>query len=127
MNITNIIRGDSQLFIPTVTSNNVPVNITNYEVFFTVNPSTDPTDDSGAIIEKSVTPTTTQVILFNGINYTINPAQGQAAIQLSNTDTQNLVPGGYFFDVQVKDLVGNIVSLKQGNFTIIPDITRRIT
>lgn len=127
MNITNIIRGDSQLFIPTVTANNSPLNITGFTVFFTVNSNNNPTDDSGAILEKQVTPATTTLVLFNGVTYTINPAQGQCAIQLANSDTQNLVPGGYFWDIQVVDTSGNVVSLKQGTFTIIADITRRIS
>lgn len=127
MNISNIIRGDSQLFIPTVTANNLPLNLTNFTVFFTVNASNDPTDDSGAILEKQTTPTTIQTILFNGVTYTIDPTKGQAAIELANSDTQDLIPGGYFFDIQIVDTVGNVVSLKQGSFTIIPDITRRIS
>lgn len=126
MNIQNIIRGDSQLFIPTVTANNIPLNLTGFTVFFTVNASNNPTDDSAAILKKQTTPSGVTAVLFNGVTYTIDPTKGQAAIQLANSDTQNLVPGGYYFDIQVVDTSGNVVSLRQGNFTIIADITRRI-
>lgn len=113
--IKNYIRGDSRnIAIQVYQSDGVtPLSLVGATVFFTVNASNSPTDDSGAVISKTVTSHT-------------NPALGQTTVSLLNTDTQNITPGTYYYDVQVKDVAGNILSQQQDQFLVIADITRRI-
>lgn len=115
--IKNYIRGDSRLFNFTILQSDgkTPFDLTGCEIFLTVNPLTNPgNNDSGAVIQLSTT------------NFT-NPTSGTASLYLSNTVTQNIVPGVYYYDIQLKDASGNITSLAQNTFTIIADITRRIS
>lgn len=112
--IRNYIRGDSRvLAVNVVDSSGNPVDITGGTVFFTVNASNAPTDDTAALISKTVTSHTA-------------PATGQTQISLTNTDTQSLTPGTYYYDLQYKDTVGNITSTKPDVFQVIGDVTRRI-
>lgn len=113
-NIKGVIRGDTRSINVTLTANGAPVNITGWEVFFTVNSNSDPTTDSGAVIEKQTTSH-------------IDPMNGKTGFTLSNSDTQNLVPGTYFYDIQFKDPDGNVTSQPQAQFIVVPDITRRVS
>lgn len=113
-NIKDVIRGDTRQINCTLTANGQPVDITGWTAFLTVNANSDPTTDAGAIIEKQTTSH-------------INPTQGQTGFTLNNSDTQNIVPGTYFYDIQFKDLAGNITSIPQAEFIVVPDITRRIS
>jgi hypothetical protein len=115
--ITNYPRGDSRLLSFTIfqSDGKTPFDLTGCEVFFTVNPVTDPgATDSGAVIELSTTSFT-------------NPTSGAASLTITNADTQNVTPATYYYDVQLKDANGNITSLAQNTFQVIADITRRIS
>lgn len=114
--IKDYIRGDSRVlsFQFLQADGKTPFDLTGCEVFFTVNPVTDPgSSDSGAVIQLSTTSF-------------VSPTSGQASITLTNAITQNINPATYFYDVQLKDANGNITSLMQNTFQIVPDITRRI-
>jgi hypothetical protein len=112
--IRNYIRGDSRvLAVSVVDSSGNPVDITGGTVFFTLNATQNPTDDSGAVISKTVTSHTA-------------PTLGQTQVTLTNTDTQSLTPGQYYYDIQYKDTAGNITSTKADVFQVIGDVTRRI-
>ncbi len=113
-NIKNVIRGDTRIINITLTSGGQPVDITGWEAFLTVNSNNDPTTDTGAVIEKQTSVHT-------------NPTQGQTMFTLTNSDTQNLVPQTYFYDIQFKDGDGNIISTPQAQFIVVADITRRIS
>ena len=115
--IKNYIRGDSRVlnFQFLHSDGKTPFDLTSCEVFFTVNPATNPgSSDSGAVIELS---TTTFA----------SPSNGQATITIPNSVTQNIGPATYFYDVQLRDANGNITSLAQNQFIVIADITRRTT
>lgn len=114
-NIKDYIRGDSRNIVVTFLQSDgvTPINLTGGKVYFTVNSSNAPTDDSSAVIAKTVTS-------FSA------PTSGVATISLTNTDTQNITPGTYYYDVQLKDASGNVVSSKQATFTVIADITRSV-
>jgi hypothetical protein len=112
--IKNVIRGDTRQINCTLNANGNPVDITGWTAFFTVNANNDPITDAGAVIEKE---TTTH----------INPTEGETGFTLENSDTQNLVPGVYFYDIQFKDTDGNITSIPQAEFIVVADITRRIS
>ena len=114
-NAISIIRGDSRVIqVNVVDSSGNAVDITGGEVFFTVNASNSPTDDTAAVIEKSTSSFT-------------NPTAGEALITLTNTDTQNITPGVYYSDVQYKDASGDITSMAQAQLTVNADIARRIS
>lgn len=113
--IKDYIRGDSRAISLTVRdAEGDAFNLTGCTVFFTVNATEAPDDDTAAIIEKEVTVHT-------------NPTAGLTTISITNADTQDLTPGSYWYDIQLKDTSGNITSLKKDRFIIISDITRRIT
>lgn len=117
--ISNYIRGDSrQLNIQVYESDGVtPFNLTGCEVFFTLNTSSTPTDDGSD---------TTAALKISTTTFS-SPSTGLAILQLTNTLTQPLIQGNYFYDIQLKDGSGNISSLAQNTFGVIDDITTRIT
>lgn len=116
--IKNYIRGDSRLVSVSILQSDgvTPFNLTGCEVFFTVNANSDNTSDND----------TSAVIALKTSSFT-NPASGVATIQISNVNTQDITPGTYYYDVQLKDANGNITSLAQNQFIIIPDVTRSIS
>lgn len=107
------IRGDSRTInITFLQSDGVtPINLTGGKVYFTVNASSAPTDDTSAVITKTVTSF-------------VSPTLGLATIQLTNADTQSVAPGTYYYDCQVKDAGGNVYSCGQDKFILKADITR---
>lgn len=113
--IKDYIRGDTRVInISCLQSDGVtPLNLTGAKVYFTVNSSNNPTDDSGAAFQKTTTTHTA-------------PLLGQTSITVTNADTQTLTPGTYYYDVQIKDATGNITSLKQDVFIVNADIGRSI-
>lgn len=115
MKIKDYIRGDTRVInITCVQSDGVtPINLTGAKVYFTVNASASPVDDTSAAFQKTTTTHTA-------------PLLGQTSITITNADTQALTPGIYYYDVQLKDATGNITSLKQDVFTINADIGRSI-
>lgn len=111
--IKDYIRGDSRNITVTFLQSDgvTPIDLTGGTVFFTVNATQNPTDDTSAAIAKKVTSFT-------------SPTSGVATISLTNADTQNIAPGTYYYDVQLKDASGNFVSSKQDQFIVIADTTR---
>lgn len=115
MKIKDFIRGDSRTInVSFLQSDGVtPVDLTGGTVFFTVNSSNAPADDTAAVISKNVTSHTA-------------PTLGRSSVVLLPADSASITPGTYYYDVQFKDVAGNIISKKQDTITIIADITRRI-
>ena len=115
--IENYIRGDSRLInIQINNPDGTPFDLSGCEVFLTLNLSQTPavdSTDSTASLKKSTSTFT-------------NPTQGLASLTLTNTDTQNLAPGDYYYDIQLKDVSGNITSLASNLWSVIDDITTRI-
>lgn len=109
-----LIRGDSPQLAFTFTSNGSPVDLTNYEAFFTLTSVTNPNDDSGAAIATQVTPIP-------------NPTQGIVYFQLNATDTTKLDPNtSYNWDVQLKNTAtSTIFTPVIGVCTVLTDYTRR--
>lgn len=117
--ITAYPRGDTRtLNIQVNQSDGVtPFNLTGCTVYFTVNVSKTPADDG----------TDSSAILKTSTNSFVAPTTGLATITLTNTLTQPIPGGKYYYDVQLKDGSGNITSLGQSTFTVVDDITTRIT
>lgn len=116
--INNYVRGDSRLISVAILQSDgkTPFDLTGCEVWFTVNPSSNNTadNDTSAIIQTKVTNVP-------------NPTAGVANLQVTNAQTQDVAPGTYFYDVQVKDANGNITSLAQNQFIVIADVTRSVS
>lgn len=115
--IKNYIRGDSRLISVTILQSDgvTPFNLTGCTVFFTVNANSNNTadNDSSAVIAIKT-------------NTFPTPTTGVATLQITNTITQDIAPGTYYYDVQLQDANGNITSLAQNQFLIIADVTRSI-
>lgn len=116
MSKISMIRGDSRNINATFLQSDgvTPIDITGGEVWLTLNASNDPASDSTAALQKTVT-------VFS------DPTNGAATISLAPADTSGLAAGTYFYDVQLKDASGNILSSKQDKFVLSADVTRSTT
>lgn len=117
--ISNYIRGDSrQLSIQCYNSDGVtPFNLTGCTLYFTLNTSATPADDGTD---------TTSAIKISTSTFS-SPTSGLGSLTLTNALTQPLAQGTYYYDIQLKDSLGNITSLASNTFTVVDDITTRIT
>lgn len=116
--ITGYPRGDTRtLSIQVNNADGTAFNLTGCKVYFTLNLSKTPADDG----------TDSSASLIASTSSFSTPTNGLATITLTNTLTQPLVGGKYYYDIQLKDGSGNITSLGQNTFTVIDDITTRIT
>jgi len=112
MSKIEIIRGDDVALNATFKDDaGVAIDITGYTVFFTVKDNYTSTDDSAAIISKTVTSHTA-------------PLLGKTSIALTNTDT-NLAETDYYYDFQLKDTTNKIASTQRGILAVTWDVTRR--
>jgi hypothetical protein len=111
--IDNVIRGDTRVVNLTFLQSDqvTPVNLTGGTIYFSVNPTNNPSDDTSAVIEKNTTGPFT------------SPLTGQHTITLTHTDT-NIAPATYWYDAQFVDSVGNYLSSYRGNFIVQSDIER---
>lgn len=110
--ISNVIRGDSRTINLTFLQSNgsTAVNLAGGTVYFTVNSSSDPTDDTSKAIQKTATSFT-------------SASTGQHTFTLSHSDT-NITPGTYWYDAQFVDSVGTYLSSYRGKFIVQSDTTR---
>ncbi len=112
----DIIRGDGVTINFTFTDDDdLAVDLTGKTLFFTAKPDlSDDTDDSEAVIEKSTSVHT-------------NAAGGLSQLILTAADTQDLEPGFYFWDCQLKGAATDPTSTIYGKLRVWADITRRTT
>jgi hypothetical protein len=112
--IKNIIRGDNHNIVVTFYESDgvTPIDLTGASVFFTASASSAPADDSAAVIQKTVTSHT-------------DALGGTTTIALEPEDT-DVDPGTYYYDVQLVDSDGNVLSSRQNTLVIKADITRRV-
>jgi hypothetical protein len=110
--IANCIRGDNRQVNLTFLESDgtTPVDLTGGTVYFTVNSSSDPTDDTSVAFQKIATSFT-------------DATAGQHTFTLTHSDT-NITPSTYYYDAQFKDAVGNYLSSYKGKFLVVSDITR---
>lgn len=110
--IANVIRGDTRTVNLTFleSDGSTPINLSGGTVYFTVNSSSDPSNDSSVAFQKIAD------------NFT-DAAEGQHTFTLTHADT-NIEPGNYWYDAQFKDAVGNYTSSYRGKFIVQSDITR---
>lgn len=90
----------------------VPINITGYEILFTVKKQEEIEKDDGvAVILKDITSHS-------------NPTQGETELILTNEDT-NIDAGEYYYDIRlIKD--GKISQTSKDELEIIESVTKRI-
>lgn len=110
--IANVIRGDTRTVNLTFleSDGSTPVDLTDGTVYFTVNSSSDPTDDTSTAFQKSTTSFT-------------DATNGQHTFTLTHDDT-NIEPQTYWYDAQFKDSTGNYLSSYRGKFIVQSDVTR---
>jgi hypothetical protein len=114
MSKIDMIRGDTRTITATfVDSDGSPLDLTGGTVFFTVNASSEPTDDTAAVVSKDVSSFAA-------------PTTGIATITLAAADTTNVTPGTYWYDCQFVSSGGVVTSLAKQKFVLKSDITRRI-
>ena len=111
-----IIRGDShRIKVSFKEADGTAYDITDGKVFFTVTKETSPDNDDNAVIALS--DSDPQITITNA-------TEGLAEVQLTPDDTEQN-PGDYYYDAQLVDAIGNVVSRDREVLKINPDITRR--
>ena len=111
--IDNVIRGDTRTVNLTFLQSDgtTPINLAGGTVFFTVQDSSDPTDDVTLLkFQKTATSFT-------------SASTGQHTFTLTHSNT-NIDPSTYWYDAQFVDSVGNYVSSYRGKFIVQSDTTR---
>lgn len=110
--IDHVIRGDTRTENLTFlqADGTTPINLAGGTVYFTVNTSNDPSDDTSAAIQKSATSFT-------------SASTGQHTFTLTPTDT-TITPGTYWYDAEFVDSTGKKTSSFRGKFIVQSDITR---
>ena len=107
-----LIRGDSRdIGVTFIDKDGDAINLTNGTVFFTVSKIQNPQNDDDALITKDVTSHD-------------EPETGRTVIELTPEDT-DINPGSFWYDVQLVDVEGNVLSSEKNRLEIISDITRR--
>lgn len=110
--ISNVIRGDTRTVNLTflAADGTTALNLAGGTVYFTVNSSSDPSDDTSVAFQKTATSFT-------------DAAAGEHTFTLTHSDT-NIDPGTYFYDAQFVDSVGGYLSSYRGKFVVQSDTTR---
>lgn len=108
------IKGDTWSRVITVTISNLPLDITGFTFFATLKSDyDDDATDSTAVYQKTWTTHS-------------DPTDGQTTWTADPTDT-NIPAGIYKYDIQYKDLSGNIETVAFGQFEVLPEVTNRIS
>jgi len=93
-------------------TDDVPIDITGWTIFFT--------------IKKNRTDTDAQAIISKTITSIPNPTLGIYTLVVTAAELNSLL-GVYYYDFQIKLLDGKIYTLTSGTFTLEIDVTRRIS
>lgn len=112
--ISNVIRGDTRTVNLTFleADGTTAIDLTGGTVYFTVNSSSDPSDDTSKSIQKTQ----------SGVTLT-DPILGKTTVVLTHSDT-NITPNTYWYDAQFVDADGNYLSSYRGKFIVQSDTTR---
>lgn len=110
-----VVRGDTDTSTITFKdSDGAAIDITGATVFFTVKLKENLYDsnDNTAVISEDITTHT-------------DPTNGETTLELSATDTALNSKAEYYFDIQLKNAGGDILSGQKGDFVVSEDITKR--
>ena len=109
-----IYRGDNNSYtLSFKDSTNSPIDITGWKIYFTMKQRLDQLD-SEACLRTDVTTHDDEI-------------NGLSSIHLSNGQTDLLIPGIYFYDIQVKKADHTILTIVSGQIEVKADVTRRET
>jgi hypothetical protein len=112
----SLVRGDSQDYTLTIkNSSGVPYCLKNWKIYFTLKTNYD-LPDSQASLQKTVTT----------FADTTSGTSGVAVISLDPTDTVNLEPGEYDFDIQAVTSENKNYTLMRGKYQVEYDVTRTV-
>ena len=114
--ISDVIRGDTRTVSLTFlqSDGSTPIVLTGGTVYFTVQSSSDPADDT-TDVEFQLTAT-------NATPFS-DPTNGQHTFTLSHSNT-NIDPGTYWYDAEFVDSTGGYTSSYRGRFIVQSDVTR---
>lgn len=108
-----LVRGDDWTIKLTVTQDGSVVDITGYTYYFTLKSDIDAADPG----DLQVTATSSGADAAAGIVY----------INVTDTQTNNLDPRNYNYDVQQIDDTGSVQTLLLGKVKVVKDVTRTIS
>lgn len=113
--IDNVIRGDTRRVTCTFLESDgvTPISLVGGTVYFTVNASSDPADDTSVSFQRTATDATPFT----------SPALGSHTFTLTHNNT-NIDPGTYWYDSQLVDSTGAYLSSYRGKFIVQSDTTR---
>jgi len=114
VNLNFIYRGDSREYLLTFTKDDgSAIDISEWKVYFTVKKNYRD-DDIKAVIRKDIK---------KEDHY--DPTHGKTKITLLPADTDVLIPGKYYYDIQIKRKENDIITVLSGKVEIKSDVTRR--
>jgi len=110
--MNDIYRGDNKSYTLAFTdSAGDPIDITGWKIYFTMKRNPNHSDDQA--------PIKVDVIVHD------DPANGLTSFNLTNAQTYLLMPGTYYYDIQVKKAENDILTIVSGEIIVLADITRR--
>jgi len=110
--LSPLYRGDSREYtLSFVDKNGTAIDITGWKVYFTLKRSIGQNDGS-ATLKKDI------------VNHE-SSIKGKTKIVLTSSDTDDLKPDNYVYDIQVKKPNGDVITVVMGSITIEADVTRR--
>lgn len=109
-----VIRGDTWKIKLTIQEDNAAADITGYQYWFTMKEDIDKADTSAAIQE-----------VFTAAG--ADAAAGIMVLTIPATATELVSPGYYLYDIQQKNLSGEIQTLMIGQVLVESDVTRSTT
>ena len=110
--MNDIYRGDNKSYTLAFTdAAGDPIDITGWKMYFTMKRNPNHSDDQ-APIRVDVTAHD-------------DPANGLTSFNLTNAQTYLLMPGTYYYDIQVKKAENDILTIVSGEIIVLADITRR--
>jgi hypothetical protein len=118
MAIRDFYRGDTKRYKFTFSKNGSPVNLTGYEIWFTVKANLDDLDSAAILQVKATAGGDPGDDVANGIMY----------VTADSTDTE-VEPGSYQYDFQrvIPGAPPDVRTLDKDKVKILPDVTRSNT
>jgi hypothetical protein len=109
---TKLYAGDTKIFNLEVKRDNLPVDITGSVVTFTMKSNIDLPDEDAAV----------QVVVTSHVD----APSGQTQIVIPAEMTNDLLRGKYYYDIQFKDLNGNVQTLIYNTVEVLPTVTKTL-
>jgi hypothetical protein len=108
-------RGDDKYIQLTFTLNGAVLDITGATIFLTIKEEITDPDVDAIFADEWVAP--------------VDPEStaGRIEIHIPSADSTNFEVRTYVYDIQYKSTTGDISTVAYGNFTVLADVTRRIT